>query len=246
MDHVAVVTGAGRGLGAAIARQLHDRRYRVVVADIDETAAKETAAELDASGNSAVAAPLDVRKKTDFESLRDQVVDLWGGADVLVNNAGRSQTGSLMDIAPEEFSDIVEINLNGAFLGCQVFGRYFAQRGYGRIVNIASLAGQNGGTATGAHYAAAKGGVGTLTKVFARELAASGVTVNAVSPGPLDLPVVRETVPADKLAAILTTIPVGTLGSPDFIAETVALLASPAAASVTGACWDINGGLYMR
>ncbi|MFC0450540.1 SDR family NAD(P)-dependent oxidoreductase [Rhodococcus jostii] len=246
MDHVAVVTGAGHGLGAAIARQLHDRGYRVMVADIDEAAAKETAAELDASGNSAVAAPLDVRKKTDFESLRDQVVDLWGGADVLVNNAGRSQTGSLMDIAPEEFSDIVEINLNGAFLGCQVFGRYFAQRGYGRIVNIASLAGQNGGTATGAHYAAAKGGVGTLTKVFARELAASGVTVNAVSPGPLDLPVVRETVPADKLAAILTTIPVGTLGSPDFIAETVALLASPAAASVTGACWDINGGLYMR
>ncbi|RZL82909.1 MAG: SDR family oxidoreductase [Rhodococcus sp. (in: high G+C Gram-positive bacteria)] len=246
MDHVAVVTGAGRGLGAAIARQLHDRGYRVVVADIDEAAAKETAAELDASGNSAVAASLDVRKKTDFESLRDHVVDLWGGADVLVNNAGRSQTGSLMDIAPEEFSDIVEINLNGAFLGCQVFGRYFAQRGYGRIVNIASLAGQNGGTATGAHYAAAKGGVGTLTKVFARELAASGVTVNAVSPGPLDLPVVRETVPADRLAAILTTIPVGTLGSPDFVAETVALLASPAAASVTGACWDINGGLYMR
>ena len=246
MDHVAVVTGAGRGLGAAIARLLHDRGYRVLVADIDDAAAKETAVSLDSSGNTAIAAVLDVRKKSDFESLRDRVVDLWGGADVLVNNAGRSQTGSLMDIAPEEFSNIVEINLNGAFLGCQVFGRHFAERGYGRIVNIASLAGQNGGTATGAHYAAAKGGVGTLTKVFARELAPSGVTVNAVSPGPLDLPVVRETVPADKLAAILTTIPVGTLGSPEFIAETVALLASPAAASVTGACWDVNGGLYMR
>ncbi len=157
MDHVAVVTGAGRGLGAAIARLLHDRGYRVLVADIDEAAAKETAVALDSSGNTAVAAVLDVRKKSDFESLCDRVVDVWGGADVLVNNAGRSQTGSLMDIAPEEFSDIVEINLNGAFLGCQVFGSHFAERGYGRIVNIASLAGQNGGTATGAHYAAAKG-----------------------------------------------------------------------------------------
>ncbi|MDI9974264.1 SDR family oxidoreductase [Rhodococcus sp. IEGM 1307] len=246
MDSVAVVTGGGRGLGAAIAQQLHDRGYRVAVADIDNGAAKETAAELDPEGETAIAVELDVRKRKSFEAVRDRVIQEWGGIDVLVNNAGRSQTGSLMDIAPEEFSDIVEINLNGAFLGCQVFGSYFAAKRYGRIVNIASLAGQNGGTATGAHYAAAKGGVGTLTKVFARELAPSGVTVNAVSPGPLDLPVVRETVPADKLAAILTTIPVGTLGSPDFIAETVALLASPTAASVTGACWDVNGGLYMR
>ncbi|MFC9835431.1 SDR family NAD(P)-dependent oxidoreductase [Rhodococcus sp. NPDC127530] len=246
MDSVAVVTGGGRGLGAAIARQLHDRGYRVAVADIDSGTAKETAAELDPDGNTAIGVELDVRRRKSFEAVRDRVIEEWGGIDVLVNNAGRSQTGSLMDIAPQEFSDIVEINLNGSFLGCQVFGSYFAERRYGRIVNIASLAGQNGGTATGAHYAAAKGGVGTLTKVFARELAPSGVTVNAVSPGPLDLPVVRETVPADKLAAILTTIPVGTLGSPDFIAETVALLASPTAASVTGACWDVNGGLYMR
>ena len=187
-----------------------------------------------------------MRSKDDFLALRDLVLDAWGGVHVLVNNAGRSVTGSLMDIAPEEFTSIVEVNLNGVFLGCQVFGAHFAEQRYGRIVNIASLAGQNGGTATGAHYAAAKGGVATLTKVFARELAPSGVTVNAVSPGPLDLPIVHETVPADKLAAVLETIPVRRLGSPEFIAETVALLASPNASSVTGACWDANGGLYMR
>lgn len=183
MDSVAVVTGGGRGLGAAIAHQLHDRGYRVAVADIDSGAAKETAAELDPDGDTAIGVELDVRKRKSFEAVRDRVIQEWGGIDVLVNNAGRSQTGSLMDITPEEFSDIVEINLNGAFLGCQVFGSYFAGKRYGRIVNIASLAGQNGGTATGAHYAAAKGGVGTLTKVFARELAPAGVTVNAVSPG---------------------------------------------------------------
>jgi 3-oxoacyl-[acyl-carrier protein] reductase len=242
----AVVTGAGRGLGAAIAKQLHRNGYRVAVADIDLDAAKQTAANLDPVGDTAIAARLDVRSKADFESLRDLVVETWGGIEVLVNNAGRSQAGPLMEISPEEFTDILEINLNGAFLGCQIFGAYFAGHGYGRIVNIASLAGQSGGTATGAHYAAAKGGVATLTKVFARELAKDGVTVNAVSPGPLDLPVVRETVPADKLRSIVESIPVRKLGSPQFIAETVALLASPAAASVTGACWDINGGLYMR
>lgn len=146
----------------------------------------------------------------------------------------------------EEFSENVEINLNGTFFGCQVFGAHFSDRGYGRIINVGSLAGQNGGTATGAHYAAAKGGVATLTKVFARDLAAHGVTVNAVSPGPLDLPVVYETVAADKLAAVTAAIPVGHLGSAGFIADAVVLLASVAAASATGACWDINGGLYMR
>ncbi|GAB2627693.1 SDR family NAD(P)-dependent oxidoreductase [Prescottella soli] len=246
MDTVAVVTGSGRGLGATIARHLYRRGYRVALADLDGSAAHTVATELDPTGERAFGAALDIRSKADFTALRDRVVERWGRVDVLVNNAGRSQTGQLMSISAEEFSDIVETNLNGTFLGCQVFGAYLADRGYGRIVNIASLAGQNGGTATGAHYAAAKGGVATLTKVFARELAGAGVTVNAVSPGPLDLPVVRETVPAEQLGRIVTTIPVGTLGSPEFIAETVALLASPTAMSVTGACWDVNGGLYMR
>jgi 3-oxoacyl-[acyl-carrier protein] reductase len=151
-----------------------------------------------------------------------------------------------MDITPEEFDEVVAINMKGTFLACQVFGKRFAERGYGRIVNIASLAGQTGGTATGAHYAAAKGGVMTLTKVFARELSPAGVTVNAISPGPLDLPVVHETVPAEKLNAIIQTIPVRSLGNADFIADAVLLLASPEASSATGTCFDINGGLFMR
>ncbi|MEV0032554.1 SDR family oxidoreductase [Nocardia sp. NPDC050793] len=246
MDTVAVVTGAGRGLGAVIARQLYDRGHRVALADIDIAAASSTAAEIDSTGSRVIAVALDVRSKNSFENVRDAVIEQWGSVEVLVNNAGQAQIRALMAITPQEFCGIVETNLNGAFFGCQVFGAYFAERGYGRIVNIASLAGQNGGTATGAHYAAAKGGVATLTKVFARELARSGVTVNAVSPGPLDLPFVHETVPTEKLAAIVSTIPVGALGSPGFVAETVALLASQSASTVTGACWDINGGLYMR
>ncbi|MFI8481440.1 SDR family NAD(P)-dependent oxidoreductase [Pseudomonas sp. NPDC078700] len=246
MSRVALITGAARGLGASIAQRLHAAGYRVALADVQLDGVQQLADQLDPSGQSAVALQLDVRLKTDFQQACAVLSERWGGTDVLVNNAGKSKVAALMDITPEEFDESMAINLRGTFVGCQVFGQHFADRGFGRIINIASLAGQNGGTATGAHYAAAKGGVATLTKVFARELAAKGVTVNSISPGPLDLPVVHETVAPKRLAQIKQMIPVGALGSADYIADTVLLLAADNASSVTGACWDINGGLFMR
>ncbi|WP_210587656.1 SDR family NAD(P)-dependent oxidoreductase [Streptomyces sp. GESEQ-35] len=246
MPHVALVTGAAGGLGACIAGRLYDRGYRVALTDLDEEAAVKAAAGLDPEGGQAVGLALDVRHKDAFTRVRDHLVERWGAVHVLVNNAGQSKVERLMEISPESFEAVVSTNLNGTFYGCQVFGAYFAERGYGRIVNIASLAGQNGGTATGAHYAAAKGGVATLTKVFARELGPNGVTVNAISPGPQDLPVVRAMVPPAQLAAIEQAIPVQRLGRPRFIADMAVLLASEHADAVTGACWDANGGLYMR
>lgn len=244
--NVAIVTGAGQGLGEKIARKLHASGYRVCITDMNEDNAKSVAASLDASGDTAFGYKLDVRSKDAFIGARDAIIEKWGSANVLVNNAAQTRVASVMDITPEDFDDILSINLRGTFLACQVFGQHFADQGYGRIVNMASLAGQNGGSATGAHYAASKGGIATLTKVFARDLASKGVTVNAISPGPLDLPIVRKIVPADKLAGIIQNIPVQTLGNPDFIADAVMLFVSPAAASATGACLDINGGLYMR
>ena len=246
MSRVALVTGASRGLGECIARRLHGAGYRVALADVRLDGVQQLATELDGSGVTAVAIELDVRSKADFQRARDLLAERWGGTDILVNNAGVSKVAALMDITPEEFDESMAINLRGTFVACQVFGAHFAERGFGRIVNIASLAGQNGGTATGAHYAAAKGGVATLTKVFARELAAHGVTVNSLSPGPLDLPVVRESVAPERLEQILKMIPAGTLGDPGFIADGVLLLIADNATSVTGACWDINGGLFMR
>ncbi|WP_217567270.1 SDR family NAD(P)-dependent oxidoreductase [Streptomyces sp. GbtcB7] len=243
---VALVTGAARGLGACIAGRLYDRGYCVALTDLDEEAAVKAAADLDPEGRYAVGLALDVRDKDAFARVRDRLVAHWGAVHVLVNNAGHAKAEKLMEISPESFEAVVSTNLNGTFFGCQVFGAHFAERGYGRIVNIASLAGQNGGTATGAHYAAAKGGVATLTKVFARELGPHGVTVNAISPGPQDLPVVREMVPPDVLSAIEQAAPVRRLGRPRFIADMAVLLASEHADAVTGACWDANGGLYMR
>ncbi|WP_409462246.1 SDR family NAD(P)-dependent oxidoreductase [Amycolatopsis sp. GA6-003] len=240
--HVAVVTGGANGLGEAIVRQLHAEGYRVAIADVNGEAAEKLAAELRGCRGYEV----DVRDRAALAQLKDEVVRDFGSVQVLVNNAARTQARPLMEITPEDLDEVLAVNFTGTFTACQIFGAYFAEQGYGRIVNMASLAGQNGGTATGGHYASSKGAIMSATKVFARELAPRGVTVNAVSPGPQDSPMVRSIVGEDNLEAFTKNIPVGRLGDPAFIARMVSLLASPGAASVTGACWDANGGLYLR
>ncbi|THF47098.1 SDR family NAD(P)-dependent oxidoreductase [Allorhizobium terrae] len=242
----AVVTGAARGVGAEIARALHRAGFRVVISDLDADAGSSLASELDLAGETAVTATLDVSKPEDFQTILDRCIERWGSVEVLVNNAARTAVKPLLDIDPADFNAILTTNAGGTFAGSQIFGRHFKQRGYGRIVNLASLAGQNGGTATGAHYAASKGAILTLTKVFARDLAPFGVTCNAIAPGPMDTPMVRSVITPDKMQAALANIPVGELGDPVFVAELVALLAGPKASFVNGACWDVNGGLYMR
>lgn len=246
MSRVALVTGAGHGLGCVIAAALHRAGYRVALGDLDGAAAGEAAAELDPSGDTSIAVPMDVRDKAGFVRALAIIVERWGGADVLVNNAAATAIKPLMDITAEEFDAVMAVNVRGTFLGSQVFGAHFCGRGHGRIVNMASLAGQNGGTATGAHYAASKGAIVTLTKVFARDLAPHGVTVNAVAPGPLDTPAVHRTIPPERMPALLAGIPVGVLGDPTFVAGLVVQLASPEAGFATGATWDVNGGLYLR
>jgi len=241
----ALVTGAASGFGAIAARALHAAGFRVVLSDIDGDACGALASELDLAGETAVTATLDVGKPEDFETVLAKIVERWGSAEVLVNNAAVTQAKPVLDIDPAEFNHVMAINAGGCFAGCQVFGRHMKERGYGRIVNMASLAGQNGGTATGAHYAASKGAILTLTKVFARDLAPFGITVNAVSPGPMDTPMVRDIV-GDRMEMFLKNIPAGQLGAPEFVAKMITMLAGPDAGFVTGACWDVNGGLWMR
>ena len=244
---IAIVTGAGQGLGEVIARRLHAAGYKVAVADLALDTAQSVARSLDATGTTAMALPLDIRKKADFEAARDALLSKWGAVQVLVNNAAVTLHTPLMQISPEEFNSTITTNLGGTFLGCQVFGAYFASQKYGRLLNLASLAGQNGGTAAGAHYASSKAGITVLSKVFAKELAASGVTVNTLAPGPIDLPSVRATVSPEKLQHVIDhVIPVHHLGDPVYIADTIVHLASRQAGYVTGATWDLNGGIFMR
>jgi 3-oxoacyl-[acyl-carrier protein] reductase len=242
----AVVTGGGNGIGEAIVRRLHADGYRVAIADLDGSVAEALANEFDAAGATASGYQVDVGDRCALERLLEAVLTDFGEVHVLVNNAARTQAKALLEITPEELEAVMKVNFSGTFNACQIFGAHLAARGYGRIVNMASLAGQNGGTATGGHYASSKGAIMSATKVFARELAPRGVTVNAVSPGPQDSSMVRSIVGEENLQAYISGIPVRRLGDPRFVAKMVALLASPDAASVTGACWDANGGLHMR
>lgn len=243
---IALVTGGAGGMGAHIARGLHSNGCNVLLADIDVVRAEAMAADICPDGSTAKAIYLDVTRREDFATALQECQQFWGTPTILINNAAVTQAADVMTLGSEEFNRVLTTNVDSVFFGCQVIGSAMANQGFGRIVNMASLAGQNGGTATGGHYAASKGAILTVTKIFAREFAAKGVTVNAIAPGPHDLPVVKATVPVDKFDMVVASIPVGRLGSPSFVAKMVALLTSDDAYFVTGACWDVNGGIYLR
>jgi len=245
-SQIALVTGAAKGLGNNIAARLLAAGYRVVLTGRTAASVEAAAKAMDSTGERVMPLALDIARKEDFESALATVLERWGDLHVLVNNASITRATPVMDISTEEFAEVVNTNLGGTFAGCQVIGQYMADKGYGRIINMASLAGQNGGTSTGAHYAASKGGIITLTKVFAKELAGKGVTVNAIAPGPIASPMVSALVSEERLPALLGAIPVGQLGDADFIGEMVVQLARPEAYFTTGTTLDINGGLFMR
>ena len=234
----AVVTGAAQGIGEAIARALHAAGAEVVLADVDAAGVERVAGEL---GERARAAQVDVRSRSSLAALLDGVDD----PDVLVNNAAVTIGRSLWEIEEAEWDDVLAVNLRGVFFGCQLAGQGMKRRGRGRIVNLSSLAGQQGGTVAGAHYAASKAGIGVLTKIFAQELAPHGVTVNALAPAAVRTPVMA-TLPVEMLEAVQASIPVGRFGEPDEIGAVAAFLCSDDAGYITGATIDVNGGLFMR
>jgi len=241
----AIVTGAGRGLGEAIAIELAGRGARVLLADIDGEAAALAAAAIRDSGGAAESAPLDV---ADWAAVHQLVSDFTARAerlDILVNNAARSVARSFWEIDPAEWDDVMAVNLRSVVAGCRAAGASMREAKWGRIVNLASLAGQQGGINGGAHYAASKAGIIVLTKIVAAELAGSGVTVNAVAPAAIEGPIM-DAMPAERQEAIAASIPVGRAGRPEEVAATVAFLASERAAFITGTTIDVNGGLFMR
>ncbi|GCD53418.1 SDR family NAD(P)-dependent oxidoreductase [Acetobacter pasteurianus] len=241
----ALVTGGAQGLGAIIVSSLVQAGYRVAIADINPDMAQHLVKE---HGEEKVAVfGLDVSDENSVEQVLDQVEERFGLPWLLVNNAAVMKAQPVLEIDMPTFERIISVNLCGTFLCSQRFARRLvAAKQSGRIVNIGSLAGQNGGSATGAHYAASKGGIHTLTKVFARDLAPLGITVNAIAPGPLDLPSVAATIGADRLPALKAALPTGKLGRPITVARMVVEMAREDADGLTGSTIDINSGLYLR
>jgi 3-oxoacyl-[acyl-carrier protein] reductase len=240
----AFVTGAAQGLGAAIAEQLFRSGRNVVLTDIDP-AVDDAAKTIDPSGGSVLALPLDVRDESAFQRAFDAAITQFGAVDIMVNNAARTAIRSLWEITPEEWDDVLAINLRGTFFGCRIAGAHMRERRGGRIINLSSIAGQQGSLATGSHYAASKAGILVLTKIFAQELAPFSVTVNAIAPSAISGPAVASA-PPEKIAAILDSVPLGRLGDPGEVAAAVLYLASDGAGYTTGATLDINGGRLMR
>ena len=245
MQQVVLVTGAASGLGNVIAEYFAAQGHKVILSASTLEKA-ENAKQKSAHAENIYPLKLDISVEGDFIAAVDWIKNNFGKLDVLINNATVTKATPVLEITASDFDWVTQVNQRGTFQACQIIGKFMADQGNGRIVNMASLAGQNGGTATGAHYAATKGAIVILTKIFAKEFAGKGVTVNAIAPGPMESPIVHSVVSDEKMAQFIQNIPVKALGSMEFIAETCALLASPNAVFVTGATWDINGGLFMR
>ena len=242
---VALVTGAGQGIGAAIAAMLAGKGARVAVNDIDPAAAERTVQGIRDTGGEARAYPADISSEPEVQAMVAQVVDAWGALDILVNNAGILNTVATEDLTVDNWRRSLAINLTGAFVCCKAVLGHMKTRSYGKIINISSLAGQCGGIMVGVDYAASKGGLLTLTKKLALEVAAFGINVNAIAPGTTQTAMI-EAMDEEKRDILRSKIPLGRFAMPEDIANAVCFLAGEEASFITGATLDVNGGLLMR
>ena len=242
-DRVAIITGAGRGIGLAIATQLATLGATAVIADY-AAYGEEAAASLIQAGLQASFVKVDVSQQQDVETMVQGVYERYGRVDILVNNAGIRPTRRLLEMTAADWDKVLAVNLNGTFYCCRAVAPPMAERRWGRIVSISSLAAQQGSTGGHSHYAASKAGIVGFSRSLARELAPSGVTVNVVSPGWIDTEGWEGQLDGHR-EEYAARVPLGRLGTPEDVAHAVAFLASEEAAYITGVVLPVNGGLYI-
>ncbi len=246
-DRTAIVTGGGQGIGRAICGIFAEEGAAVVVVDINESAAEETARQLNRagyagrSGRSARAVRADISVATEISALADGVVEEFGRVDILVNNAGLALFRSVEACTEEEWDRVMAVNLKGPFLLSKALLPTMIAQQSGAVINMASVAGKTGGVVSGAPYSVSKAGIECLTKSLARELAPHGVRVNAIAPGIIDTALTAHHDPA-----FVDAIPLGgSKGEPRDVAEAALFLASDRSRHITGEILDVNGGLLM-
>jgi 3-oxoacyl-[acyl-carrier protein] reductase len=238
---VALVTGASRGIGRAIAAALAARGVKVIGTATTETGAQAITEALSAQGGKGMA--LDVNDAPAVDAAIDGIVKAHGALHILVNNAGITRDTLAMRMKDEDWDAVLDTNLKAVFRASRAVMRTMMKQRYGRIVSITSVVGASGNPGQ-ANYAAAKAGVAGMTRALARELGSRGITVNCVAPGFIATDM-TDSLPEAQKTALLGQIPLGRLGAPEEIADAVAFLASPQAGYITGTELHVNGGMFM-
>ena len=252
LDRPAIVTGAARGMGFAIASALFQEGARVAILDVDEEGVVAAAKALDPTRSRVLGRKVDVTKKTDVAGFIKEMKDLWGKIDILVNNAGGALNTPyiLEEIEDKDWNLVVDVNLKGAFLCCQAVIPEMARQAKGAIVNISALAGHWRASLAGVQYTAAKAGVEGLTRQLAYDWGKAGIRVNAVAP--------TVTLTGDRIKGlweakteaekkkVVADIPLGRLGTMEEVASVVVFLASDESSYITGITIDVSGGRYLR
>ncbi|HEX8146110.1 MAG TPA: 3-oxoacyl-ACP reductase family protein [Pyrinomonadaceae bacterium] len=244
---VALVTGASSGIGRATAVALAGCGAAVAVNfHRNESGAEAARAQIVNAGGRAAVVQADVTRSADVRALVARTAEELGPVDILVNNAGSLvERLKILELTEERWDEVIDLNLKSAFLCSQAVAASMMERRTGAIVNVSSIAGRNGGALGSIHYSTAKGGLITMTKGFAKELAPYGVRVNAVSPGVIDTPYHERFSTPEAMKAYVGGIPLGRVGTPGEVASVIAFLASDAASYLSGETVEINGGMLM-
>lgn len=239
----ALITGAARGIGKAIAESLAKNGANVVIADVSEQHAAETAKELATLGVRTASRKLDVSRSGEVIKTFEDTVKEFGRLDILINNAGITRDSLILRMKEEDWDAVININLKGVFLCTKEAAKIMVKQRYGRVVNIASVVAFMG-NAGQANYSASKAGIVGFTKTIAREYASRGITVNAVAPGFIAT-AMTDALPDNVKQEMLQSIPAGKFGSVEDVAHAVSFLASPGNGYITGQVIHVNGGMYM-
>lgn len=243
-NRVVIVTGAGLGIGKAIAEKVYAEGAQVALWDMNFESAQKVAAELDSGGRRTVAVSVNTTNETEVRAAVEETVKKFGRIDVLVNNAGISRHALLEEMTLELFQQVINVNLTGPFLCCKSVAPVMKKQKFGKIVNIASLGGRTGRPGVGVNYAASKAGLIGITKLLAKELGPDNIYVNAICPGPILTDQTRQ-YPPEVFAGWNAGRAVPKDGLPEDVGDAVIFLASGRSDWVTGVSLDVNGGIFI-